>query len=381
MVNENKDGKVVKLTPEMMAPGNEQEAEEHATDKVDSEESKEPKISTNEDGEVTLENFSSKDAEKMMKSMEEMMKLMQDQWIASVKELGLKDEHMKALEKWNTDHRKEKPEVLSQEEETKWDYLNGLDSLTDEAIKEIFGEDHPIWGVDHSQTLDRIKGAAQDFFNYLSAMREYKNVHNAYIRLIELEEEAEVEKLRIRMEEETDPEKKKSMQESIDNYYYIKQLGFLADELPRKDRERIVKALTDEKKISYWIDRCMDKLAQLKVSSQFILQISQFEKRFLDEKYHKCSNILLLYFTNMCMVTSMGNPKDIGRAKVISTVMALDSITRNACTDEFKEIVMNNILALENQFIYYIDPNGMPYPIDSYGNPMAGETDHPMDNK
>lgn len=298
-----------------------------------------------------LSGKSRKNVEEMLKNVEGMVRIMESQWMASARELGLKDEHMKKLAVLNDKYKQEPPEHLTEEQRQEWDYLNGIDHLTDEDIDSVFEEDHKVRGVDHTQTIDRIKGACQDFFQYLAIMKEYRAIHDAYIKLLELEEEKEIQELQAQADAEQDPDKKAGMLRSIDLYYNRKYLTFLKDELSEEDKTRIVKALGDEKKVEYWIKRTRDKLGSLKISSKFILECSQFEKRFLEEKYHKCSNVLLLYFMQTCIYSDTGNKKDDARTRTVCMVMAIDAVVRKTMSKERMEEVMNNIRALEDQFI------------------------------
>ena len=82
----------------------------------------------------------------------------------------------------------------------------------------------------------------------------------------------------------------------IPSYYNKKYIDFIADPLSEIEIERLVKNYNDGKKIQYYTNRAIDKLKSIHVSTKFILEISQFEKRFLPEEYHGNSNILLLWF-------------------------------------------------------------------------------------
>ena len=321
-------------------------------------------IEANVDEEATLINPEDEDLlneENMrqlsltLKSLEGTIKTMESLWLASASELSLKDEHMRQISMYNDKYKTPAPEGMTDEERSEWDYLNGIDKMTDEDIESIFEEGHPIYGVDHSQTIDRIKGAAEDFFNWLTSIREYRNIHDAYLKLLEMQEEENMNKLREAANKEPDEQKKQFMIEQIELYYKRKNLGFLADEIDEFTKNKILSVLTDEKKAEYYINRCRDKLNQLKISNKIILEISQFEKRFLEEKYHKCSQVLLTYFMSTCIFTDMAKKEDEGRIRTICMVMALDSIIRNTINEEKKNIIHDNIRKLEDQFINNIE--------------------------
>lgn len=319
-----------------------------------------------------------KAVEELLKQAEFMVHIMEAQWNASVRELKIKDEHMKMLTKWNDDHKTNMPENLSDEERAEWDHWNGIDSITDEEIDRIFGADHPIHGVDHSQTLDRIKGVCKDFLGWITTLREYRNIHDAYLQLLELEEEKNIEVLRKKAEDETDPEKKKAFEDSIDTYYNRKYLEWLAKPLDEKGRNRILIALQDPKKIEYWVKRCRDKLDQLKISQKFIFEIASFEKRFLEEKYRKCDNILVLYFMNLCGYCKASYKDDDARIKTVCMVVALDAFIRNQWTEEKKERILNNIRAFEDQFIDYIKE---PEDSGEISPPIKNESSNPAEEQ
>lgn len=298
-----------------------------------------------------LDQKSLKNLTQMLQNMEQMVMIMQSQWEASARELSLNDSHMRQLAVVNEKHRDNPPENLTDEEKQNWDYINGIDKITDEEIDAIFEEGHPVRGVDHAQTVDRIKGACQDFFGWVQMMKEYRNVHDAYLQLNELEEEKSINELKAKADSEEDPTKKQAMLDSIDLYYNRKYLKFLAEPIEEDLKEAICKALKDEKKVQYWINRCREKLEVMKISSKFILEISQFEKRFLEEKYHKCSNVLLLYFMRTCMYAKPNDKKDDTRTKVVCMVMGLDAVVRKTMIQERIDEVLNNIRGLEDQFI------------------------------
>ena len=305
-----------------------------------------PKAIKNPDN--PLEGASIEKIEQLLKNVQSIVQVMEERWRASERELDLKNHHIQELHKWNEEHKTPKSEETPEEE---WDALNGLDSLTDEEIHRIFGDEHRIYGVDHSQTLDRIKGAMDDFMHWILAMREYNQIHDAYIQLLEMEEDKNIKILQAKADAEEDPERKKIFQDSIDLYYDNKLLGFLKNPLDEKFITRTVNALSDVKKVDYWIQRTREKLKQLKISSKFILEISQFEKRILEEKYWGNSNVFLLYFMQLCIYSNIGDKNDSDRLKVICIISAMDGIMRGTLQKDRREQVLNNIRAFEDQFL------------------------------
>lgn len=298
-----------------------------------------------------LDKFSDAQIRKMIQTTREMVQIMENNWSTTKMEFHLTDNQMKDLFQYNEQHKTPIPDYATEEEREKWDHLNGLNGITEEDAIKIFGEDSPVIGVTHDITKDRIKDFAEDYLNWLIALREYKNVYQSYIKLMELQEENDINALKTRAESETDPENKQKMLNAIELYYNRKYLKFLAEPLPEEDINMIVHAFNTEKTISYWLKRSQDKLKQLKMSTKFILEISQFEKRFLPEKYHKQSNILLLYFMMTIIYCSCSDPKDPGRNKSVAMIMTLDQFVQNILDAEKKDMVLNNIIAFEDQFM------------------------------
>lgn len=308
----------------------------------ESPESKNPEITEG----MTVEQMDA-----IMKQLKNMVIMFEQMWRDSEREFKLTDSHMKQLYQWNEQHRIQMPEDLTDEEKDHWDHFNGLDSITEEEVLKIFGEGHPIIGVEHSQTKDRIHDVTEEFFNYLDAMRQYNVVNKAYLQAIEIKESESMKFLAAVAEKETDPEKKAEMQKSLDNYYYYKLLGFLADPLSEQEIQKLVKVYGDKKTIEYWLQRTRDKLKQAKINQKFIPEISQFEKRFLPQEYHCVSNILLLRFMQICTFASMGDPKDDDRKKVIMMSMTLDCTVRNIFSDDVRNQVLDNVKAFVDQLL------------------------------
>lgn len=327
-----------------------EEVEQVVESEVDTTEETTPQVAI-EDPENPITAESIEQIGKLLKQVEEMVRIMEAQWNGSKDEFKLIDTHMKQLYQYNESHRTEMPEGLSEEEQDKWDRFNGLDNIPEETVLEIFGEGHPIIGVMHTVTIDRIKDVVNDFFGWMSAMKEYRQIHDAYLQLIELEEEKKINILKLTAEKEEDPEKKIAMEESIKLYYNRKYLEFLAEPMTDEDKNRLAKTFSDAKKIQYLFDRTRTKLKQLNISEKFILEISQFEKRYLPEKYHKCSNIMLLYFMQNIVYADMHDKKGAGRNKVVCMIFGLDGIIRKTWKPEISERIMNNIMAMEDQII------------------------------
>jgi hypothetical protein len=292
----------------------------------------------------------------LLKQVREVMGMFEMTWNETSKELSLKDSHMRELCKYNEEHRIQLPEITTDEvtgEEKEYDPFNGLDNIPDEKLIEIFGEDHPLMiarSVNEEPNLI-VKNVVRTFFDWLGAAREYKQIHDAYIELMEFKEDEQINYLRELCDKETDPNKKAVMQASIDEYYNRKYLDFLATPLDELTTRRLVKAFSDERQIQYWIERSRNKLNSLGISPKFILEISQFEKRFLSEEYHHQSNIFLLYFMNLLVYANLNSTKDPAKHKVICIVFALDRFIRNVWKDDIKTRILNNMNIFQSQFL------------------------------
>lgn len=293
---------------------------------------------------------SEKELGKLLGQVRDMLGIMQQQWENSQKDYDLTEPQMQSLYKYNEDHRTPPPEGVDEYDEDKYDRFNGFANITHEEVVEIFGEGHKIIGVTHDVTLDRIKVITGDFLSWLIALREYTNIHNAYMELIEFKEEEEMKLLQQKVEEADTPENKEKMQAALDQYFYNKYLGFIGEPLSDEDRNRIIKAWHSQPTIGYWIDKARGKFKQLKISDKFILAVSSFEKRFMDEKYHAQDNIFLLYFLSQ-IAWADTSPKSMERARVICMIVAMDRLVRNRWSEEIKTKIMENIEKLEDQFL------------------------------
>lgn len=343
------------------------------TEVVEADGNDEPKdVITDPNNPITKDN--EKQLADMVRSAGEIVKMMSQNWDVTRKEFKLTDSQMREFYQWNEQHKTPMPDDLSDEEKEKWDHFNGIDSITDEELLRIFGEGHPIIGVEHAQTMDRVKPAVEDFFNYLSALREYRNIHDAYLQLVEYNEELEIKKLQYIMEKETDPDKKQAMQASLDEYYSKKYLDFLKEPLEENDINRIVRAFHTERTIEYWLKRGRDKLKQLKISQMFIPEISQFEKRFLDKKYHKLSNMFLLYFLSLIIFADCYDKKNPSRAKGIAIVIAMDNFIRGQMSGETKDRIKENVSVFLDQFLDRVEDPESEKPVESDPQPAPTET-------
>ena len=364
----------------------------------DNENINEENKTTNESSKDENEVINEKNVEQLLKTLQNLVGTLESQWNASKKEYNLNNVIMKKLFDYNDSHSpdiKELAKMFIQEKKNssdkKVDYedllikmfdndtedpnkliidtltpdgftsyaedhkFDGLDKITPEEVVEIFGEDHNIIAVHpmtHEITIERIKSICNDFYSWMSSVSEYRKVHDAYMELLEEKENDQIDELKKAIEDEEDLEKKNKMQNAIDNYYNKKYLDFLAEPLSDKEIDRLIAAFTNERKIQYLIDRGIERLKQLEISSKFILEISQFEKRFLAEKYHPQNNMLLLYFLERLIYDiDVYNKKNDNRTKIVCIVYGLDKIIRKSCNEEVYDRIMQNIVKFEDQFV------------------------------
>lgn len=296
--------------------------------------------------------------QKLMKQMGEMVGMLEAQWKSTESEFKLQDSQMKAVYAWNEENRDHPPEGASNEElqEMNYDRFNGIDRIPEELCAELFpkgndGYDHPIIGITHDVTKDRIKSALNDFFSWMGAIKEYRQIHDAYMELIEFQEVEKIKELERIAETEEDPEKKAGLLNAVSTYYRNKYLDFLQDELDEKTMKRLIETFSNQNKVAYWIDRSRRKLEQMKLSPKFILEISQFEKRFLPEKYHDQNNIFLLYFLGILAYTDAYDKKNKDRTKVVCIVFGLDRFIRNQWSGEIRERILQNMIIFQEQFM------------------------------
>lgn len=306
-------------------------------------------LGIDEDMPLTDENIQSMAT--LLKQLRRNVDIMQDVWMQTKKDFSLTNEHMYKLHQYNEQHKVPAPVQEDGETPDDYDEFNGLDEIPEEEIENIFGEGHPIFGVHIDQTRDRVKTAASDFFNCLNFTKEYNETERMYHVLLEMKEAQEIEKLKMIAEAQEDPEKKAPLLKSIDDYYRDKFLGYLKDPIGDFEKKKLIDAFGDAKTIDYWLRRTRDKLTQINMNQQFILEISQFEDRFLPERYHKLSNMTLLYFMQKIIYSNISDPKAHDRSIIHAFIMAMDGVIRKTFSADNVQLVLDNIMALLEQLI------------------------------
>lgn len=297
-----------------------------------------------DDGKITPETLENLD--NMLKNIRETLEIMSDDLTATKKEYNISEDQMKQIWAFNNEHCTPKSEDQSEED---FDFFNGLAAMTEEDVVKIFGEDHVIIGVDHEQTMDRIKAAAQDQYNYVHAVKDYKNIEESRSRLIELNEEQQILELEKIANEESDPEKKEKMLKAVAEYKNTKYLDFLTEPLDSKMKNTLIKAWGSKRDVDYRVNRSMEKLAKIHISSKIIFEISKFEEKFLDVKYREINNMLCLYFMSRVTYGNFDAYDGKDRREVTAMTIAFDNYIRNLIPDQAKERIKNNIQSLLDQ--------------------------------
>lgn len=287
------------------------------------------------------------------KIMENMAKL----WLVTAREYHISDTIMRKLSVYNDQYRTKPDPELSKEELKEFDHLNGLDHLTLEDAIAIFGSNHICIKPTIEETRETIKTVASTFFDYAVAKREYMTINSAYLKYVEEQEVGEAERLQKMIEAETDPEKKKTLEDALHHYNWLKHLGFLAEPLSEKHLERIKIGLVDPKKAEYWLRRSSEKLGQLKADPQFIPMLYHFEEKNLDQKYRKLNNCLMIHFMTICIAADMHSPRDDYRNMARCFFIGIHSLWRGLLSEKARETVMKNIVAFEDQLIDVIEEN------------------------
>lgn len=285
-----------------------------------------------------------------LRSTKTMVDFFQSTWDDAKREFGITDDQMAELIRYNNEVRLPKADDQTDED---YDELNGLLTVPAEKLEEIFGHGSKLFGVDHTQTIDRVRYAANLFEQLFMVLREYRQVETAMSEAMDESEKLSVEYLRQVAENETDPEKRARAQASLDKYLSIKYLSFLTH-LDDNVRSQVVKTFYDQRRIRYVLERGRNQLKRAKIPEMVILELSSFEKRCLPEKYHRQSNLMLL---TLLQLAAYGKPADNQEVKrqVTALTLGLDKLIRGQLSEEDRELTMANILTFEDSFLEAIE--------------------------
>jgi hypothetical protein len=308
----------------------------------------------NEDGVLTPETLENLD--QMLQNIRSTLEIMSDDLKATKREYKITDDQMKKI--WSFNHEHSTPKTPEQTEE-EYDFFNGLSAMSEDDAISIFGEGHPIIGVDHEQTMDRVKSAAEDQYNYVCAVRDYRNIEESRSRLIELNEEQNILELEKIANETEDEESKAKMLAKVEEYKQTKYLDFLSEPLDDKMKKTLVKSWGSKRDIDYRLHRATDKLEKMHISAKIIFEISKFEERFLDKKYSEINNTLCLYFMSRVTFANLDDKNGTDRMQITAMVIAFDNYIRNLIPENIKERIKTNIQNMLDQIYDDI--------IDTYG--------------
>ncbi len=322
----------------------------------------------NEDEPLSDENIHS--IEKLMKQIKNMLEILYDIWNKTKSTWQLTNTQMMKLHEYNLSHIN----IPDNSEDDEYDQYNGVDDISFEDIKSIFGQNHPITKISSDKERKNVvKECIQDCFNYINILQEYNQTDIAYRKLLELREDQEIDKLISIANNESDPDKKSLLIKSIDQYNSNKHMDYLRDPLSDNEKNIFINTFGDKNKIDYWVKRSIAKLEQLNIDKKFILSISGLEKIHLPERYHLLSNMTLLYFMRSIIFsdTANNNSNKTDRSKIIAMINALDVVVRDSSTLEHKTRILNNIMAFLDQLIepvykkYYPDKTIIDLPISN----------------
>lgn len=291
------------------------------------------------DDTVTIEDMNG-----LIIHMKDMLGIVEQMWMNYKETYSITDEHLKALAAFNAEHCTPKSET-----DENYDHFNGFDKLTSDDIIRIFGENSLIGKEANEATIKNIKQIVDSYFSWLSGTRQFQQLNNNYINLIEENENLKMGELKKIADAETDPEKKEKMLKAYNEYYAIKYLDFLKEPIDDFRKSIMNQQFVNADKINYLIERTKEKLEEMKFSSMFVLELSNFEKRFLDEKYKDQNNILLLWFLNQVVYGDLKNKEKKDRIKVVTFVLTMDRFIRKQWSAEVNERILNNIIGLEDQ--------------------------------
>ena len=302
------------------------------------------------------EKISVEDMNALIKQMREMVGTMETMWNNYRNQYNITDEHIKKLNEFNISHRMTEQEFNESktegEDEKTFDPLNGLLKLTEADVIEIFGKDSLIIDPDnHEETIKTIKEVLESFLVWLKSLNQFKEIYNSYMKLLEENEKSQMDQLRELAEKETDTEKKAKMQTALTEYYKIKYLDFLKEPIEEKTINYICTYYTNQEKMNYMINRTRETLTKNGFSNAFILEMSKFETRFLDEKYHAQDNILLTWFFYRVVYGDLKTKGSKDKAMISSFVITMNQFIMNQLTDEAKARVLENIITFEDQML------------------------------
>lgn len=328
-------------------------------------ENTESKTNTEENSEETTESSEDesknaiKDEQETIKQLRMFLQLagntiheMESKWRMVSSQLKLTNKIVKELYDYNGAHAVPLPEEATAEAHVQYDHFNGLDNLTQEELVNIFGEDHNLVKGDIKENIKIIKNAMGLFINWLASLKEYKEAHKEYENILDAEQEKNIELLKNLLENtpEDSPDRE-NIQKALDSYYDKLYLNFLSTPLTIEAVQRLVNVYNNEEKFEYWQTRAAEKLKQIGVIPLTIVELGGFEKNFLEEKYHKYSNMLALYVMNLARYARNDDPSPENmKRKILIITSTIHKMIEGNMPDEQKEKILANIRSFLDQF-------------------------------
>ena len=267
-------------------------------------------------------------------------------------QLKLTQPIIKKIYDYNMKHAIPLPEEATAEAHVKYDHFNGLDNITLDELKEILGSDHQLVHGNLKDNIEMIKNAMGLFINWLASVKEYKNASKEYQEILDAEQYKNIEVLKNILENDPDNPDREKIEASLNSYYNNLYLNFLAIPLGDDAVDRLVNVFNNKEKFEYWENRAATKLKQIGVVPLTIVELASFEKKYLEEKYHKCSNMLALYVMNLARYAHNddSSPNNMKR-KILLITSILHKLIEGIMQDDQKEKVLNNVRAFLDQFI------------------------------
>ena len=192
------------------------------------------------------EHYTMEQVMQVYKHAKEILQIMESTWKSTVLTYKVNHEQIERLVQINRERRTAKPEtpILDKDgKEIPYDPCNGVLTMTEQEVVDLFGEDHPIIGVTHELTLDRIHEVYEDFYNWAHALQEFREIDRMYIEYTDAKEAEQLQILKESAEKEEDPERKHVIELAIQQYYNKIYLAFLAEPIPLERIQSVVQRL------------------------------------------------------------------------------------------------------------------------------------------
>ena len=326
--------------------------------------------------------YNFKKTSEVLKQTKNLIHIMEGIWTPIKEQYGITDEQMMEVFKYNNETVIPKPDFIPEPvldengeqvlddkgnpvmtEEPKYDPLNGLDTMPLEKVEEIFGKDSKIIHViDHQITIDRIKEAHMAIYNLYNAHSEYKKMEKEFVQMMEEHERISVTQLEkaVSGEIEVSDEDREKARKKLEEHYDTKFLNFMVREAD-KQKEFILKTFNNASRLEYLINRARNNMERLGISAMFIPEMANFEKRYLDERYHHISNCSLLFFLHYIVYGRPTSDATVKR-RVQAMVHGYDKLIRKQLDENARAKVLTSIMAMLDIFVPLVS---VPDPTDT----------------